>query len=84
MGDKLFVKFKKEQHYTTTDEQLDGVWECVWREPNYATMKMGHIVSVRVPIHIALRRWRLVEYCQPLHENHSDGPLLFANFEKYT
>ena len=77
----MMMKFVVGRTYTTDDEGVDGVWECVWREPQNVTMRMGHLATERVPIASEWRDWRLVEVCRPLEETHSDGPILRADFE---
>lgn len=74
-------RFMVGRSYTTHDAALDGIWECVWREPNHVTMRMGGLATSRVPITSELRNWRLVEVCRPLQETHTDGPILRADFE---
>lgn len=74
-------KFVVGRCYTTDDEGLDGVWQCVWREPGHVTMRLGSLATSRVPIASEWRSWRPVEVCRPLQETHSDGPILRADFE---
>lgn len=74
-------KIRSGRCYTTDDEGLDGVWECVWRESEHVTMRLRSLATERVPIVSEWRSWRLVEVCRPLQEAHSDGPILRADFE---
>ena len=75
-------KFVVGRFYTTDDEGLDGIWECVWREQRHVTMRMGNLATTRVPVSAEWRNWSFVEVCRPLEDTDSDGPALRADIAR--